>query len=366
MNHYPFPVGAHSYFKVRNLTEARSQFIEGKEKYPEFQYGTATPELIARRLNAVEDVRDKERLELVLASLKLRETPNEKNLVAFRALNETIYGLPTKALAAQILQKVGSRVKPGQETYWDYISDKLAIKLLPQPASDELEGIFTVYRDYFERYAGVSQYKKMSLRLGTIELISKALEKTGLAAQGWQAILRDGNKHARTVYRKKFISLGRDYIPRSNHAKLRIMVHEVFGHAFRGPRPAAEESEGFATVLEQLTKSKYTFRRSYRYLAVALGWGVFGKPMDFREVYEIIWRSMTIMSSYPESVAKRHAFDECARAFRGGLPSMQGAVFLKDAQYFSANLRIWEHLSNEPVSYEQFVAILEGRRALLK
>ncbi len=258
------------------------------------------------------------------------------------------------------------RLKPAHAELWVYVQNAIGAEISKGIPDGRIEQYFPVYRAYLERYAAVSHYKRMSLKHSLSELINEALNRTGLAERGWQLIVREGDKHARTVYRKKFISVGEAYVPRSHHAKLRIMVHEVFGHALADAPRNVEEAEGFATVLEQLTKTTYTFRRSYRYLAVALGWGVFGKPMNFRQVYEIIWRCMVIMSSYSEHHAKRHAFSECARAFRGGEPAVAGAVFLKDAQYFSANLKIWQELTNKLITYEDFVAIIEGRRHILK
>jgi hypothetical protein len=98
---------------------------------------------------------------------------------------------------------------------------------------------------------------------------------------------------------------------------------------------------------------------------VALGWGVFGAPMYFRQVYEILWRLMVISSKYSPEIAKQHAFDECYRAFRGGRPDIAGAVFLKDAVYFAANVEMWKVLSGRQRSYNEFVDIIEGRQTVL-
>lgn len=366
MGDYPFPVGPHSYFKIRNLATMRQQFIDGKIDNPEFIYGTATKELIDTRLEQVSEERMRLGLDLVRTSILLRKGSSESRVRRFRRLNKDLYGEPSLSLSLRILEKTKDRVKPGQEKLWQYISDKVSSMSDEHDGYDVIDAFFPIYREYLEMYAHVAHFKTKSLTGSVDELIREALESTGLAQKGWSVLVRDNDKHARTVYRKRYISIGSNYKPRSNHAKLRIMIHEVFGHALaESPRPE-EESEGFATVLEQLTKRQYTFRRSYRYLAVALGWGVFCQPMTFREVYEIIWRAMVIMSSYSEKRAKEHAFNECARAFRGGDPSIAGAVFLKDAQYFSANDKVWHGLTKKLLTYDEFVAIIEGRRRVLK
>jgi hypothetical protein len=117
-------------------------------------------------------------------------------------------------------------------------------------------------------------------------------------------------------------------------------------------------------MIEQLVGTNFKTRRSYRYLAAGLGWGVFGRPMIFREAYEIIWRLMAISSKYNEKKAKGYAFDECYRVFRGGRPDLPGAVYLKDIVYFEADARIWSVLSQKKISYTDFVNIIEGRSTI--
>lgn len=154
-------------------------------------------------------------------------------------------------------------------------------------------------------------------------------------------------------------------MPRTHSAAVRIAVHEVYGHALRGHQDSITESEGFASLLEQLVGDKFVFRRSYRYLAAALGWGVFGTPMTFRQVYEIIWRTMVITGTYSLQEAQMYAFDECTRVFRGGVPSLPGAIYLKDSTYFDANIRMWRNLKEHPLQYNEFVDVIEGRRRIL-
>jgi len=173
-----------------------------------------------------------------------------------------------------------------------------------------------------------------------------------------------GCSHARIYHHTKKIKIGEDYKPRKVMAVGRIVAHEIYGHALRGPSKSLSESEGFALAIEQLTGSRFKFRRAYRYLAASLGWGVFGKPMNFREVFEIIWRLMFISSGYSENKSKEHAFDECCRVFRGGRPDIAGAVYLKDTIYFDANIKVWNFLDAKKLDYEKFVDIIEGRSTI--
>lgn len=72
-----------------------------------------------------------------------------------------------------------------------------------------------------------------------------------------------------------------------------------------------------------------------------------------------------IGSRYNLEVARSYAFDECYRAFRGGKPDMAGAVLLKDMVYFDANIKMWKVLEENPLSYSQFVDVIEGRGVVL-
>jgi hypothetical protein len=197
------------------------------------------------------------------------------------------------------------------------------------------------------------------------EAIQLQLDTLGLTDKGWRLKLLRGTSHARTNHRTRTIAFGKNYSPRNVTAARRIAYHEVLGHALRGPQNSLAESEGVAIMLEQLTDSQFRMRRSYRYLAVALGWGALGTPMTFRAVYEVLWRLMVIGSSRSEGVAKSYAYDECCRAFRGGRPDIAGAVFLKDATYFDANIRVWEVLTSSKLGYNEFVDVIEGRRTII-
>ena len=175
----------------------------------------------------------------------------------------------------------------------------------------------------------------------------------------------DDASHARVNKAKKLVMIGRFYQPRRKISYWGIVAHEIYGHALRSEIDDQFESEGFAILLEQLLRDTFKFRRSYRYLAAALGWGVLGAPRTFREVYEIIWRLMVIASGYTEDKAKDYAFNECVRVFRGGRPDIAGMVFLKDTIYLAANIALWKQLEKTQISYNEFIDIIEGRQRVL-
>lgn len=358
---YSFPIAPHSYFKVLNLKRSREAFLSDPTTEPTFIYPKMlSPTVIQRRLEHVGgDVEARDRLRLVLASANLQTSgPKPTEMEAFRAFNEKLYGRPSKGYAVFILEHIRSRLRPEHEELWQYIDDKLGefIDNEPRPRRPS-RALFLRLRSYLDQYTGGALHDGGGLH----DLIDENLEAAGLRQQGWSIDLRDDHSHAQTIHATKKISVGRYYEPRTDLSKRQIVAHEVYGHALRGYSGSVELSEGFATFLEQLTLERFSMKRSLRYLAVALGWGVAGRPMTFSQVYELIWRLMVAMGRYDEARAKSHAYDECARAFRGGRPDMAGAVFLKDSLYFSGNMRVWRYFVNNEVSYEQFVNIIEGK-----
>jgi len=357
---YPFPIAAYSYFSSINKQSQKRQFLAGAIVEPNFRYKWKLGDgILEERLQSVDKNSLAEKsLLLVHASCRLQK--DVSTLDDFRSANESVYPAPTKELASVILSHISHNVSEEDTILWNEILERVGVSSFEDAPKGPNPSLFTTYRNYLERYTTLPK---------TGDSIQSALQQqldiTGLSSDGWRVRLLKGAEHAHTYHGAKTISIGEEYSPRLPSAVKRIVIHEVLGHAVRGQQLTTEESEGFAIVLEQLTKERFSYRRSYRYLAVALGWGVFGHPMTFSQVYEIIWRLMKIHTKYSVVDAKEHAFDECYRAFRGGRSDVAGAVFLKDAVYFSANIHMWKVLTQQELSYNEFVDIIEGRRTIL-
>ncbi len=358
--HYTFPVATHSYFRALNKRSQMKAFLAGTISEPTFRYReTVTPELIKKRIGLVkDDLVIVNRLELVLASLYLQK--DAKKLSEFRNANSKIFRTPDKDLVLAILCRMSKNVAESDQHLWNEVLELIRIDTFESDWQEPSRDVFKKYRAYLKQYTKISH-----LGDNLEDALYGQLSTTGLIDKGWRLRVLKGSEHARTYHKAKTISIGKDYAPRTASAIERITLHEVIGHAVRGPQPSMDEAEGFAILLEQLTKPSFGFRRTYRYLAIALGWGVLGHSMTFREVYEILWRLMVCHSKYSVEAAKEHSFNECYRAFRGGRPDIAGAVYLKDAVYFDANIRMWNILSKSDLSYNEFVDIIEGRRTVL-
>jgi len=362
MKQASYPVASHSYFHVTNKAEQKQRFLNSETVNPTFAYRDMFDTLVVQgRLDEAVQENVEKSLKLVLAGIRIQKAePSEAELQEFRTCNTDLFQAPTLDLVAAIFGRVSQLVSKDTAELWQYVTAHVPINIETRAVAPSQRD-FMIYKNYLERYIDTSISREGSL----VDELHHTLETTGLKSKGWSVKLVDDASHARVNHHEKTIRIGREYKPRTLKAKKRIALHEVYGHALRGPQQSLAESEGFAIVLEQLLDERFKFRRAYRYLAVALGWGVDGKQRDFRDVHEIIWRLMVIVSGYAPHDAKSYAFDECVRAFRGGRPDIAGAVYLKDAVYLVANITIWDRLCKDKLEYNDFIDIIEGRRKVL-
>lgn len=363
MNAYTFPLTSHSYFTISNFAEEKARFLQDEAYVPHFQYNPMhyTLEVVQERRSQVTEPKHKQALDLVMASLQLQQAlPSTADIAAYRACNTESFAAPERLYVDAVLDRIAVSVIEPTQPYWEQVAGLLKLvekKQITAVAPEET--VFKKYSQYFKRY----RHHEVAPQLPLVQLLEYYLEKTEKTKDGWSVEVREDATHARVNHQKKKVLVGRAYQPRTATAAHRIAVHEIYGHVVRGATGSVHESEGFAVALEQLLDTRFRFRRSYRYIAVALGWGAYGEPMTFRQVHEILWRLMVISSRYSDDVAKTYAFHECARAYRGGRPDLAvGAVYLKDAVYFRANIATWQHLSELDVDYEGFVDMIEGRR----
>ncbi len=357
-----FPVATHSYFKASNINEEFIKFVASSDYEPKFTYVKKLNEAtIMERLSEFEpDTLEYSTLECALSGARLQTDDSE--LSNFGLINKKLFGTPNELYAKSVVCRMIKAQTVLNGNYLEELS-----KLLGKIEESEIHlgpsaYVFNKYKEYFDLYRSVA----LSHDHDVSSAIMRELDMSGLSKNGWVLKIVEGDSHAVTCQKTKTIKIGKEYMPRTRRASERIAVHEVYSHALRGPQDSIAESEGFALVLEQLLGKEFKLRRSYRYLAASLAVGCFGKEMTFRQVYEIIWRLMIISSRYNEEKAKKCAFDECYRVFRGGRPDIPGAVYLKDITYLQSNIDMWNMLMLRDFSYNEFVDIIEGRRTILK
>lgn len=351
------------YFKIKNLDEEKRRFLSGEALNPDIGYAPTLEDKLKTRLEQHDsDSRARYHLELVLAAMSLRQKQTPEALVGYRQANTKLYTEPRESDALHIFHRARKKITPKTEVYWAEIEKIIGVISTTDSMADPSPELMYKMRDYLRRYTVSHTIQACTLH----EALEHALIETGLTQKDWRVVTVPGSRHATTYHKNKTINVGKLYTPRTQKSIMQIVLHEVYGHALRGQSDSELESEGFATLLEQLIDGVYTTKRSYRFLAAAIGWGVFNNtPHDFREVYEVIWRLMIIHGRYDEMQAKSHAFDECVRVFRGGVPRMAGSVYLKDTVYYMGNVLVWQKFSQITPTYEQFVDMLEGRKKVI-
>ncbi len=357
-----FPTAAHNYFKVMNLLSAKKTFLEHVTGNPVFTYRESfnINEVKSRQKLLEKDSAAEKSMKLVEAGIILQHNPSIKNQTAFKKFNAAYYGEPTEALLAAVLVRFDACVSPETKDLWQYVSRQISVdlkkadsKLWPSPQ------LFSEVQSWGAQYMNALFVHKEEKNL--CKLFELVMQDTGLIDQGWKLHITEDASPAKINHHTKTIWIGSLYAPRTQLGRLRIVAHELYGHALRGKGQSTAESEGFAVLLEQLTAETFKPRRAYRYIAAALAWGVDGLPRDFRQTFEIMWRCMVIASKYSEADARSYAFDECARIFRGGIPDAPGVIYLKDATYLPANILTWRWLESTSISYNDFMHLASGK-----
>lgn len=384
-----FPTAPYAFFRVRNAPEAMQEFLDGKVSEPRFTYGPKLnqPALLRRKRvflavrsqpreinQTLQDFVDRRLLEteLLLQFLALRKKPGDaETLRRYRMLIERLYGGFDEEVVRGTLGYLSKRAKETKTTrYFEEI--KRLVRFTPaQTLFSPSSATFAHYQNLlFTSSHPLTLLKNRKLggdhtEPQTIEaLFAWALDECGATAAGWRLRWAKHGSNVMISLHSHEVILGRHYVPQSAMRLRQVVGHEIFLHVRRAllhqhhQSPAVEE--GVAIVVEQLLDRRFVYRRLLRYLAAALAWGVDGRPRTFSETFEIIWRAVVIVGNIPEQDAKRRAFRECTRIFRGGVPEVAGAAFIKDKVYFEANLAVWQRLENATLSKDEFLKFLDG------
>ena len=367
------PTAPHSYFRVRNTESQLRLFLDDHSYIPEFKYSKKYDTLFVKEAFALSgpaepiagDTLRENKLALILKSIELQSVESgihNQVAEAFRRLNETIYGEPELAYANAILGRAKLKVTGDTIAHWDYIDARLnveseVVNIWPEDA------FFSTIRKFARSY--MQHMSPLSADKTFAQVLQDTLDSAGLIHQGWQIVTVRGGSPVRINHYKKTIRMGRTFTVRRRKSIRRLAAHEVYGHAVRGGNLNLEDSEGFAVLLEQTLDRTFKPRRTCRYLAASIAWGVYGEPLDFIQTFEILWRYIVIIKDLSELESKTIAFRECARTFRGGRPDIAGSIFLRDSVYFKANIKVWRRLQDTNIGYNEFMDIAKGKELLV-
>lgn len=380
-----FPAAPYAYFVISHINDTKQKFLSGEVENPTFSYHKFySKELLEKRRAQLQRFAERKlgieendfvsrrltETALLLAAKSVQEDPSDVGaLNRLRDLNYSLYGRPEASITNAILQlaKKEAANSERKQLLWDEVVSLLALKL---PSSNDTaepsHEVFMHYKRLFYDYAPWLLKSSDDLPQDSLGLTEFALSQIGAESKGWRGAWSEKGMTARVSYEHKRVFIGHSYKPLSLSSLKQTVVHEVYGHVNRHVRSDGNffetaEAEGFGVFLEQLLQTRFSHKRTLRYLAIALGWGTIGRARTFREVYEVLWRCAALIGGGSLESAKKKAFTECVRAFRGGNPVVPGAVFTKDILYHSGNVRVWKHMESRLRTYEEFVKILEGK-----
>ncbi len=405
-----FPDAPYVYLKITNYEAALQRFLETNEtenpdfSYPEWLSLTHLKERknqLQAHLDAVEveapvgevdiirsflnrRIQETEMLEAFFHA-KYAKNPDTKidNIRILRELNEDLYDVPTEEIFAGIVQKI--LVHPRT------LKDPEALRLVEEikgfipHAVMQLRPLFRPSPETFRHYREFTNDIFADLLAfidelpegpyhseGLVEIFQTALEKISATDEKWQAVTLIGLPHVRVSHRTKQVCVG-TLIKIDNKSKLRqLLLHELGLHVTRSigesleqtvrrrleTESFAEGEEGLAVALEQLSLSRFTHKRTFRYLIAGLALGLDGEKRDFTEVFRVVWRVVQLQTGVDELSAKKRAFKECARIFRGGLPNERGVIYHKDICYLAGNIKVWKMLEAKLLTKDEFKRLL--------
>lgn len=386
----------YSYFRITNINESYEHFRKDTTKSPVFRYSdnmslAAAKRRLKRLHEIMSEIDPSNEAEIAFVEWRIAETllliefrqiyessklPTPSRVEKYITDQEVLYGGLDKMIFAGIIRHVrilSRRRGPAFKSSFEHL-EKSLVEYDNHRLFVPKEETFQHYKHLFPKcfphlYKTLSgirvaeEYSKDEI----IETFEKALKSIGADKEGWKVVSSAGGTNIISAkYRKKLV-VGEHFHPSSTPRFKQIVAHEVGCHIQRAindtnPKSHAqfeENDEGLAVMLEQLLTSRFTHKRILRYLAICLAIGVDGKPRNFSEVYDILWRAAYIISG-DKKRGKKQAFYEAARAFRGGIPSVAGMVYIKDKIYLESNLLVWEKMEQKLLGINSFRNIFRG------
>ena len=110
----------------------------------------------------------------------------------------------------------------------------------------------------------------------------------------------------------------------------------------------ADFEEGLGVSAEEVLQGKTRESGTQYYLAIGFARGLDDKPRDFRDTFELAWRREALKSAKDGQIdeavidkARKQAYIQCVRIFRGTPCDIPGMVYTKDQAYLRGNRQAW-------------------------
>lgn len=192
-----------------------------------------------------------------------------------------------------------------------------------------------------------------------VEAIRQALDAIGATEYGWHCELVQGKNLLGVSAHQKLVEVGADREPISAAVLRGKVVHEVGVHALRslnaekagwtaaayGMPKYLDAEEALANIAGEAfwdEEKELVPGPEYRSLIAGLVYGLDNhSPRDMRDSFEIMWRMIALdrrmrgKKKADIGDAKKTAFGQCLRMFRGTPTDIPGLIYTKDLAYLN-------------------------------
>ena len=299
--------------------------------------------------------------------VKYLSNPNKDGADKIMQIQADLYGSINNDLFWGAIDSILSKVERCKNGEY---KDQAAAVLATWPRKIPLKSLYSPDEKAFRHYKDmfIQLYASLIAELDVAyknhaslkELFDVGLAWAGLDKKGWRCVQAQKRSNALISCSKKIIIVPTNMSLRKKIRIKQLIIHELT-HALRaeaGITDYKDVEEGLCIVNEQLVLKNFGHKRLFRYVAIGLGLGLDGKSRDFKEVYQMLWPAMQMMSNVSTSTAKIRAIREARRVFRGGDPNVKGFVFLKDKAYLEENIACWKILSEKALPLSEFKRII--------
>ncbi|HSX30921.1 MAG TPA: hypothetical protein VLE99_03325 [Candidatus Saccharimonadales bacterium] len=373
-----YPVALYSFLRVTNAAQAMARFLKDSSSNPTLAYpASLTVKRADRQLGLLEaelthtdDAEVKKFLQHRLLETRLLQqfvrfkssTVSAAQLKAYRADMLALYGPINKQYFNGVMTYLHASAQSQHETAALAALAEVRWQSAALPAPDQQT--FLYYRRMLRHHLSEA-FGPIPDGTDPADAIGAALRATGLAGVGWRVRRVPHATNIAVSRHGKTVNVGEHYRPESAFRLRQVIAHEVYGHARRfnaSHRTASGwDEEGLAIVYEQLLARRFMYKRMLRYAALCLAWGADGVTRDFATTHRLMVPIVRLVSGRSSAAARRIAFKEVLRAFRGGNPNVPGMVLTKDKIYLESNLMVWQYLIDNKLDEPAFARLVDGQ-----
>lgn len=365
------------------ITKYKDELIPSAERLPkrEADLRQLKKEILASERNDVVKQAYRWRINEKIAELRMMDAAREGNMRAFERYTKFVYGDASPEVFNFTIEEVRASTEKDLTSSDEHIK-QAAQRLLDVLPAQPAEG---GYKPKLPESSLVGRVKQESQRVlaalskkemptsstdeidaqGIYDMFTEALKN--LNAEGWKVIVDTSSKTGISVDQENQTVR----IPQTRKVTIEklqgLMVHEIGTHVAR--RAKGERSrlmllglgldryeqgeEGVTTMREQSLSKKgaENFAGLEYHMAIGLAQGLDGKKRDFHDVYEVLLRHHQLKGlkekKDPEE-AKKSAWNQAVRVFRGTDCKTPGVAFTKDIIYRQGNIAVWEAIGKNP------------------